>query len=158
MTLSETLLPKLSEWRPAGLGRHSWAEALPAAGWAVRLAADKTDSLSCLVWELTLARTGDAPAGLTPAGWAAGVAARVGGLMEPLAVHEVDEARGEAVLRSTAPAQTGGAVAYYELRLLADGRAALARYTATRGHSGREQVAFALTHEVIAKFAADLAA
>ena len=27
MTLAETLQPKLSEWRPAGDGRHSWAAA-----------------------------------------------------------------------------------------------------------------------------------
>ena len=29
MTLTESLLPKLSEWRPAGDGRHSLAVAIP---------------------------------------------------------------------------------------------------------------------------------
>lgn len=58
MMLAEKLLPKLSEWQPAGSGRHSWST--DEAGWNVHLAADKADSLSCLVWELTLTRTGAA--------------------------------------------------------------------------------------------------
>ena len=91
MTLAENLLPRLGDWRPAGDGRHSWSEALPAFRWTVRLTADKADSLSCLVWELALTRTGEPPAGLTLRGWAEAVAARVTGLMEPLTVHEVDE-------------------------------------------------------------------
>lgn len=157
MTLTEPLLPKLSEWRPAGAGRHSWAEAFPAAGWTVRVAADKTDTLSCLVWELTLARTGDAPAGLTLATWAAAVATRVGGLMEPLKVHEIDEHRGEAVLRSVAPSKKGDALAYYEVRLQGTTSAVLRRFTASKTESGRDQVAFALTHETIARVAGDIA-
>src|SRR5262245_12870520 len=84
MTLTESLLPKLSDWRPAGDGRHSWSAAFPAAGWTVCVAADKADTLSCLVWELTLTRTAEAPAGLTLQAWAAAVAHRVTGLLEPL--------------------------------------------------------------------------
>src|SRR5262245_61901718 len=100
MTLAETLLPKVSEWRPAGPGRHSWAKAFPEHGWAVSLAADRADSLSCLVWELTVQRAdGAARPELRP--WAERVAARVTGLMEPLRLLEVDAGRGEAVLRST---------------------------------------------------------
>lgn len=157
MTLPETLLPKLSEWRPAGAGRHSWAEALPAAGWTVRVAADKADSLSCLVWELALTRTGEPPAGLTLASWAAGVAGRVGGLMEPLKVHEIDEQRGEAVLRSVAPAKKGDNLAYYEVRLQGTTSAVLRRFAASKAEPGRDQVAFALTHETIARVAGDIA-
>lgn len=156
MTLPETLLPKLSDWRPAGVGRHSWSETFPAAGWAVRLAADKTDSLSCLVWELTLTRTAEPPADLTLAGWAAGVAARTSGLMEPLKVHEVDETRGEAVLRSTAPAKKGAGLAYYEVRLHGLTGAVVRRYAASKVESGRAQVAFPLTHEALAKLAGDV--
>lgn len=157
MTLPETLLPKLSEWRPAGAGRHSWAEALPATGWTVRVAADKADSLSCLVWELALTRTAEPPAGLTVGTWAAAVAARVGGLMEPLKVHEIDAARDEAVLRSVAPAKKSDALAYYEVRLSGTTEAVLRRFTASRAESGRDQVAFALTHETIARVAGDIA-
>ena len=156
MTLAENLLPRLGDWRPAGDGRHSWSEALPAFGWTVRLTADKADSLSCLVWELALTRTGEPPAGLTLRGWAEAVAARVAGLMEPLTVHEVDETIGEAVLRSTSPARRGEALAYYEVRLSGLGRAAVRRFRATKAAPGREQVGFALTHEALAKLAGDL--
>src|SRR5215212_2075731 len=103
MTLTESLLPKLSEWRPAGDGRHSLAVAIPEAGWTANLTADKADSLSCLVWELTLGRIGDAPEGLTLRAWAEGVAKRATGLLEPLRVLEVDHGRDEALLRSDSP-------------------------------------------------------
>jgi len=156
MTLPETLLPKLSEWRPSGVGRHSWAESFPEAGWTVQIAADKTDSLSCLVWEMTLSRTASVP-GLTLSTWAAGIASRVTGLMEPLKVHEVDADRDEAVLRSVAPAKKGEALAYYEVHLQNLTTAVLRRYTASTTVSGRDQVPFALTHETIAKIAGDIA-
>ena len=157
MTLAENLLPKLSEWRPSGSGRHSWAGAFPGNGWTVRLAADKTDSLSCLVWELTLARTVDAPSTLSLKNWAEAIAARATGLLEPLVLHEVDEGTQEAVLRSVSPAQKGEALAYYEVRLSGLTTAVLRRYTATKGVGGRTQVAFALTHEALAKIAGDIA-
>src|SRR5580693_1603730 len=107
MTLAENLLPKLSDWRPPGDGRHSWAGAFPAAGWTVQLAADKTDTLSCLVWEFTLTRTAEAPQGLTLKAWAARLADHVTGLLEPLKLHEVDETRQDAILRSENPAKKG---------------------------------------------------
>src|SRR5690349_13450246 len=112
MTLAEKLLPKLSEWRPAGTGRHSWSEAVPGSGWGVTLAVDAADSLSCLVWELALTRTAEAPAGFSLRNWADAVANRVTGLMEPLKVHEVDVVHGVAVLRSDAPARKGESLAY----------------------------------------------
>ena len=59
MTLTESLLPKLSEWTPAGDGRHSWAATFASQGWSVGLTADKMDSLSCLLWELALTRTAE---------------------------------------------------------------------------------------------------
>jgi hypothetical protein len=157
MTLPESLLPKLSEWHPAGDGRHSLSAAAPEAGWTVHLTADKADTLSCLVWELTLARTADAPAGLTLKAWAEGVAARVTGLLEPLKLLEVDDNCAEAVLRSESPAKKGDRVAYYEVRLFGVNRAVVQRFQACRTESGRDQVGFALTHEVLAKLAGDIA-
>ena len=157
MTLPEKLLPKLSEWRPAGAGRHSLSAVAPDSGWTVQLTADKADTLSCLVWELALTRTAEAPAGLTLKTWAEGVAARATGLLEPLKLLEVDDTRGVALLRSTAPAKKGEAVAYYEVRLSGLDRAEVRRFTATRTAGGREQIAFALTHEVLAKLAGDIA-
>ncbi len=155
MTLSETLLPRLSEWQPTGAGRHSTTFAV--AGWSVHLAADRADSLSCLVWELSLARTEPAPAGLTLKDWAAAVAARATGLIEPLTVHEIDVGSGEAVLRSSSPSARADALAYYEVRLHGTDRAAVHRFHGSKEKPGREQVPFALTHEVLAKLAGDIA-
>lgn len=153
MTLSESLLPKLSEWRPAGAGRHSMTHT--DRGRTVTLLADRADSLSCLVRELAVAPTEPTTASLRE--WAAAVTARATGLMEPLTVHEIDAGRGEAVLRSTAPTAKSGALAYYEVRLHADGRSVVRRYHGSKATPGREQVAFALTHEVLAKLADDVA-
>ena len=157
MTLAETLHPRLSDWRPTGDGRHSWADTFSDAGWSVRVTADKADTLSCLVWELALDRAADAPEGLTLKAWAGAVASRVAGLMEDLKLLEVDEPRGEALLRSESPAKRGEAVAYYEVKLSGVSSAVVRRYQAVRGAGGRAQVAFALTHEVIAKLAGDIA-
>jgi hypothetical protein len=157
MTLTESLLPKLSEWRPAGDGRHSLAVAAPEGGWTAHLTADKADSLSCLVWELTLARTGAAPEGLTLKAWAESVAKRATGLLEPLRVLEVDDVRSEALLRSDSPARKGGRVAYYEVKLFGTDRAVVRRFAASRTEGGRDQVAYGLTHEVLAKLAGDIA-
>jgi hypothetical protein len=158
MTLAETLQGRLAEWRPAGEGRHSWSESFPDAGWAVGLAADRTDTLGCLVWELILTRTSDAPAGLTLKGWADGIAARVSGLMEDLKVLEVDDVRHEALLRSDGPTAKGDDRLYYEVHLRGLTHATVRRYKGSRATSTRrEQVAFALTHEVLAKLAEDVA-
>jgi hypothetical protein len=157
MTLAETLQPKLSDWRPAGDGRHSWAETFPGHGWAVQIAADKADAVGCLVWELTLTRAGAAPAGLTLATWAAGIAQRVGGLLEDLKVVEVDTTRNEALLRSDEPTARGDDRLYYEVHLTGLTRATVRRYKGSRAAARRDQVAFALTHEVLAKLAGDIA-
>ncbi len=157
MTLPETLLPKLSEWRPAGDGRHSWSEAFPTAGWTVRISADKADSLSCLVWELSLTRSQEAPHGLTLAGWASAIASRATGLLESLRVYEVDQLQNEAVLRSVQPATKGDDLTYYEVRLNSLSDATLRRFVASKVESGRDQVAFPVTHETIAKLVGDIA-
>lgn len=150
---AEKVLQSLSEWAPSGVGRH--ALAVQTSGGTVHVIADRTDALACALWELALDRA--VPRSGVRA-WAESVAARATGLLEPLKLLEADETRGEAVLRSTAPAAKGDRVAYYEVRLHADGRAAVARYSASRTQSGREQIAFALTHETVAKLAADLLA
>ncbi|HET6573226.1 MAG TPA: hypothetical protein VFG68_06465 [Fimbriiglobus sp.] len=157
MTLAETLQGRLAEWRPAGEGRHSWSETFPESGWAVGLAADRTDTVGCLVWELSLARTDAAPDGLTLKGWADGIAARVSGLREDLKVLEVDDVRQEALLRSDGPTVKGDDRLYYEVHLRGLSHATVRRYRGSRAGTRREQVAFALTHEVLAKLAEDLA-
>ncbi len=157
MTLTEKLLQKLSEWKPQGTGRHALTVAAPETGWTAQLTADRADTLSGLVWELALTRTGPAPDGLTLKAWAEAAAKRATGLLEPLKLLEADDARNEAVLRSEAPAKKGERVAYYEVRLFGTDRATVQRFAADRTQSGREQIGFALTHEVLAKLAGDIA-
>jgi len=77
--------------------------------------------------------------------------------MEPLAVHETDATRGEAILRSTSPSAKADALAYYEVSLHTTGRAVVRRFHGSKAKPGREQVPFALTHEVLAKLAGDVA-
>jgi len=154
MNLAEKLLPRLSEWQPTGAGRHSWST--DVEGWNLHLAVDRADSMSCLIWELTLSRTADAPAGLTLKAWAEGIVERVGGLMEDLKVYEIDPVADEAVLRSDSPSRRGAALAYYEVQLHGVRRAVVRRFTANKAKPGRDQSPFALTHEVMAHLAEDI--
>jgi hypothetical protein len=152
MTLENTLAERLSEWRPAA-GRQDLH--VSADSWAATVTADRSDVLGCLVWELNLRRDGTQGADIR--GWGTAVAERVSGLMEPLRVVEVDTTRDEAQLRSEAPLQRGDKRFYYELLLRGNATAALRRFQAVNGNGKREQVSFALTHEVLAKLAGDIA-
>ena len=153
MTLENTLLEKLSEWRP-----KSGRQALHVAGegWHVTVTADRSDVLGCLLWELNLQRDGSA--GTDVQAWATKAAARISGLMEPLKVVEIDSARQEAQLRSEAPFQRGDKRCYYELLLSGLGTATLRRYQSLNGGGRREQTTFALTHEALTKLVSDVAA
>jgi hypothetical protein len=155
MSLESTLLEKLADYCPDG--RQPLV--VPGEPWAVTLTADRADQLGCLVWELALRRSAP-PAGANPLqAWAERVAGRVTGLLEPLKLLEVDSLRDEALLRSEEPTPRGGKLFYYELLLKGRGEALLRRYHgAHNGQARREQVAFAVTHEALAKLVADLTA
>ncbi|HZT83072.1 MAG TPA: hypothetical protein VFA26_22780, partial [Gemmataceae bacterium] len=71
---------------------------------------------------------------------------------------EVDAARNEALLRSVEPTRRGDDAFYSELLLRGTRAAELRRYRAARPDARREQVAFALTHEALAKVVGDLTA
>lgn len=160
MTLNETFLPRLAEWQPPA-GRHNLIAPDEGSGWAVVLTADRWDAMSCLIWEMTLRRTGVAAAHEPTAlqAWADRIAERVTGLLEPLKVVEVDLLRNEALLRSDTPTRRADKLFYYEVHLRGTAEAVLRRYQGFRPPAGpRQQVAFALTHEVLAKVAADLTA
>jgi hypothetical protein len=160
MTLNETLLAKLAEWRP-GAGRKTLNVPDEGAGWAVSLTADRADELGCLTWELTLRRGAPLPGGDAQAlrAWADRAAGRARGLLETLKVVEVDGERDEALLRSDTPSSKGEDRFYYEVRLKGAGVADVRRYRGSLAATGkREQIAFALTHEALARLAADLSA
>jgi hypothetical protein len=154
MTLDDLLLAKLAEWRP-DKGRQTLIASDAASGWRAALTADGCDTVGCRVWEMDLARD-RAAADLR--GWAERLAARATGLLEPLKLLELDAERGMAQLRSGTPSQRGGVVSYYEITLRGKGEASVRRFQATRDGKPREQIAFALTHEVLAKLAGDVAA
>ncbi len=156
MTLAEHLHRGLSDWRPDGPGRQTLD--VPAHGWTATVTADGTDTVGCLAWEMTLARTAPTPDGLTLTGWADGAAKRVTGLLERLTVIEVDELHAAATLRSDVPTERGEKAGFYEVTLHGTTRASLTRWQADKSAGGkRTRVPFAVTHEALAKVAGDLA-
>jgi hypothetical protein len=158
MTLAETVRQKLAENFPHS-GRHDLAIADDAAGWTLHLTLDRRDELGCLVWELTLRRTNPAPAGETLRTWAERIARQTTGLLEPIKVLEIDEARNQALLRSETPSLRKGKPTYYEVLLQGTNQACLRRYEAeTHGNSKRQQIAFAVTNDGLAKLAEDMTA
>jgi hypothetical protein len=148
MTLANTLRQQLND--PATGSFH-----VAFGGWTVTLVAEKRESMSCALKELTLNNNATIAEAL-PA-WAARVARQASGLMEPLRVLEVDQALGKAVLRSQAPARSDGKALYYELLLERTTRtsATLHRYAGSKGES-REAVRFVLTNDAIVKLTADV--
>jgi hypothetical protein len=154
MNRNEAVLGKLADWRPPE-GRQSLTIAGGAGVWATTVTVDRADQLGCLVWELSLRK--GAPVALPLDRWARLVADRVTGLLESLKIVEIDASRGEALLRSESPVTRDEQVSYYEVMLNKAGSAVLQRLTAPRtGPGKREQIAFALTHEAVAKLAFDL--
>jgi hypothetical protein len=160
MTLNEVLQAKLAEWR-FGRGRKTLNVPDEGAGWMVSLTADRADELGCLVWEMTLRRSvplAGADAGALRA-WGDRIASRSRGLLEMLKLIEVDAERDEAILRSDTPAAKGEDRFYYEVHLKGRGTADVRRYRGSLANTGkREQIAFALTHEALARLATDLTA
>lgn len=149
-TLGETLQQKLARSgnRPQTIsvedGRGARAEAEVEAN----------DALSCRLRGLRVQQSQQKREPLPE--WARRVARQASGLLEPLAVHEIDLQRGEARLRSQTPRRKGEEVHYYEAVLDASGQASLHRYRATHDpHQPRQPVPFTLTHEAVGKLVDD---
>src|SRR5215510_2716149 len=90
MNLAETLLQKLSEWRPAEEGRPSANFPLPEHGWTIRLDAERVDTVGCVLNEVAGVRDNplpDDPARLEA--HARQAASHTTGLLEPLRLVEV---------------------------------------------------------------------
>jgi hypothetical protein len=156
MALNETILHALADWRPEG-GRATLNLTDEASGWATLVTANRNDELGCLVWDLSLCRAAPVE-GLTLRSWAERCAAQVSGLLEPLQVVEIDEARKQAMLRSAKPSQRGEKLYYYQLMLGGTTEAHLSRFQASHQGTTRTQIAFPITHEALAKVVVDLTA
>jgi hypothetical protein len=158
MTLEETLLQRLAEFRPQSSDRQNLAVSDEEARCSITLSIDRNDDLSCALWEMEQrSRRPLSERGLDLKGWADKVAGQVRGLLEPLRVIEVDDRRAEALIRSDEPTVRKDERYYYELRLNGGGSALVRRYCGTTEVGRRRQVPFTLTHEAVAKLAADLA-
>lgn len=155
MTRVEMILEKLASWRPTGPGPHHLQLELGQPGTTATLSAAQTDAFSVLLTELTVT-TGQAQpcsaAELTER--AVEIAHRVTGLVEPLKVYEVDSHQSKALLRSATPTERSGKLYFYELTLTGKHSAHLKRNQVESNR--RESVAFALTHEAIAKVIAEV--
>ncbi len=154
MTPASNLLKSLAEL-PETPGRSTFH--VPCGDWDVRLVIDRKETLGCLLWELGVCRA-EVKDG-EPAAWAARVAARATGLLEPLAVLEIDQERRQALLRSAAPAVKPNGPQFYEMLLDGVQSAHLCRWQgSTAPASKRTQIPFGVTFEALAKLIVDLTA
>jgi hypothetical protein len=156
MTIGETLLQKLANWRP-----NSASDRLnllhEASGWSVTLVAEQVETMGCRLHEITLARQ-TSPATLpTLEEQARHISSRVTGLLEPLRLVEIDSPHGVALLRSHAPAVRGETRSYYEVLRHNDGTTRVNRYDSMPAGGKRQVVPFTLTNEALAKLVTDLA-
>jgi hypothetical protein len=155
MSLDAVLLQKLADWRPHN--RQTLSVSDESSPWTVDLCADRNDQIGCLVWEMTVRRPTPPAVEETVHSRADHIARRVRGLLETLKVIEVDATRNEALLRSAEPTARGEDLFYYELLLKGTNEVLFRRYRAAQiGSGGREQVAFALTHETLVNLVDDL--
>lgn len=155
MNLDALLLEKLAKWRPAS--GQATVEA-SGDGWNTAVAAECVDIVGCRLWELSL-RPANQTNTVELKTRAEQLCQRVTGLLEQLRLVEVDGPAQTALLRSEQPGQLGDDRFYYEVLLNGDGGTVVRRYqTPHAGQPRRQQVAFTLTHEVLAKLVRDLTA
>ena len=153
----ETAMQNLADWQAPGEERRSLRIAPEGQNWSATITADRCDAVGCLVWEIALDTT--KPASCSLEEWAANIAGRFQGLHEEVKVVEVDRLRNEALLRSETPTARGDEVRYYEIRLQGTARMLLKRFHGSRQPGlRREQKAFPLTHEMLARLLSDLTA
>jgi hypothetical protein len=152
MTLESKVLERLAE-QAGSSRRHDFQVNHSESGWNVSLIAERRDDLGCLVWELALRRqpgAGDLEV------WAKGVVERTLALVERFSVYEIDPTRNQGLLR-TIPTQRHGHKLYFEVHLHGLGSMTLRRFqTPEQTGQRREQVAFALTSETLARLVGEL--
>ncbi|HTU93735.1 MAG TPA: hypothetical protein VMF69_26885 [Gemmataceae bacterium] len=155
MSLDVLLLEKLVKWRSAN--GQATVEA-SGDGWNAAVAVECVDVVGCRLRELSLRPVAQTSAVELKAR-AEQLCQRVTGLLEPLRLVEVDGTSNTALLRSEEPGQLGDERFYYEVLLSGDGGSVVRRYQSPHtGQPRRQQVAFTLTHEALAKLVRDLTA
>jgi hypothetical protein len=155
MSLDAQLLEKLANWRSTS-GRATLEAS--GDGYNAAVAVECVDVIGCRLWELAL-RPSSGTATIELKSRAEQLCQQVTGLMEPLRLVEVDSLGNVALLRSEQPGQLGDDRFYYELLLHGDGSSVIRRYrTPQADQPRRQQVAFTLTHEALAKLVRDMTA
>jgi hypothetical protein len=155
MSLDALLLEKLAKWRSTS-GRATLEAS--GDGYNAAVAVECVDTVGCRLWELSLRPAAAAPA-VELKTRAEQLCQRVTGLMEPLRLVEIDALGNVALLRSEQPGQLGEDRFYYEVLLHGEGSSVVRRYrTPQADQPRRQQVAFTLTHEALAKLVRDLTA
>jgi len=147
MTRDDTALRNPANWRAEGDFLVYQATDAP---WTAAVKATALDAIGCRLWEVQATRADGATVDLKAT--AELLAGRVTGLLEPLRLVEADNEYGLALLRSDAMDQAS----YTELLLHRDGGFELRRYRAATPGQRRQQVAFSVTHEALAKLLHDL--
>jgi len=154
MTLANKLRQKLND-SPAANERHDIAVTDDASGWSVYLTADRHDAWTTVAWEIAVRR---APVNGDVAQWAQRITQETSGLVEKLNVVEVDAPGNKALIRSATPSPRDGKVFYYELTLQGTSSALMRRFEGSHDSGKRQQIAFALTNEVLTKWIDDVIA
>lgn len=155
MTPANIFLHTLTELRPTGTFPQRVLVRDPGSSATVEMDLNQFDALACQITMLRV--TPDVAVTAPLKDRAALLAGRVTGLMEKLHVIEVDDARGEALLRSDVPAAQDENRFYYEVLLQRSGVATLRRFQGSTVKSERKNVPFTVTREAISKLVADLA-
>jgi hypothetical protein len=89
--------------------------------------------------------------------WADALCGKITSLLEHIGAIETDAETATVLVRSTPPARQAGATTFYELVLRAPGSLSLRRYRTTSDNP-RQPLDLQVTHEVLEKLVADLAA
>jgi hypothetical protein len=155
MSRTNTLLNTLNELKPTGAFPQRLLVRDAAVAATVEMDVHQLDKLSIELSMLRVSPEQASRVGLRDR--AVALAQRVTGLMEKLNAIEIDDERGEALLRSDTPVAQDESRLYYELILQRQGVTTLHRYQGSTIKSSRKEVPFTLTREALAKLINDLA-
>jgi hypothetical protein len=155
MSLDGLLLEKLAKWRPDG--RQALEVKDSDSHFDAIVTADAVDVVGCRLWELSLRRADQSKPETDLKTRAETIVGRVSGLLETLALIELDASRDAALLRSATPGRRGDAISYYELLLEGNGSTTMRRYEGPHGEeTRRQQIPYTLTHDSLGKLVSDL--
>ena len=154
MSHTNSLLKTLSELKASGAFPQRLLLRDPSVAATIEMDVHQLDSLSIQLSMLRVSPQQSTKVTLNEK--AADLSQRITGLMEKLSVIEIDDSRGEALLRSDSPVANEEQRLYYELLAQRQGVTTLHRYQGSILRSHRKEVPFILTREAMAKLITDL--